>query len=37
MWADGTFKQLINTAVYCVELDEYFESALDAERKYHII
>lgn len=36
MWADGTFKQLINTEVYCIELDEYFDSALDAERKYHI-
>lgn len=36
MWANGTFKQLINTEVYCIELDEYFESALAAERKYHI-
>ncbi|MCC8068700.1 MAG: GIY-YIG nuclease family protein [Ruminococcus sp.] len=36
MWADGTFKNIINTAVYCIELDEYFESALEAERKYQI-
>lgn len=36
MWEDGTFKDIINTPVYCVELDEYFESAIAAERKYHI-
>lgn len=33
MWEDGTFKAIINTPVYCVELNKDFESALDAERK----
>ena len=32
MWQDGTFKRIINTPVYCVELQLGFESALDAER-----
>lgn len=36
MWADGTFPSIINKAVYCIELDEYFESALAAQRKYNI-
>lgn len=32
MWEDGTFPRIINTPVYCVELNLYFESALAAER-----
>lgn len=36
MWQDGTFKEIINTPVYCVELEQSFESALDAERQLHI-
>lgn len=32
MWEDGTFKEIINTPVYCIELDLTFESALSAER-----
>lgn len=35
-WKDGTFKKIINTEVYCVELDLYFESALEAERQLQI-
>lgn len=33
LWNNGFFKNIINTPVYCVELDIIFESALDAERK----
>lgn len=33
MWENGTFKQSINKAVYCVELDLAFESSLEAQRK----
>lgn len=36
MWEDGTFKKLINTPVYCIELDQNFESALEAERQLQI-
>lgn len=36
MWQDGTFKELINTPVYCVELNQSFESALEAERQLKI-
>ena len=32
MWQDGTFKKIINTPVYCIELQLGFESALDAQR-----
>jgi hypothetical protein len=32
MWNDGTFKEIINTPVYCIELNMAFESALSAER-----
>lgn len=36
MWKDGTFKELINTPVYCIELNQSFESALEAERQLQI-
>lgn len=36
MWEDGTFKELINTPVYCIELEQSFESALEAERQTKI-
>lgn len=36
MWEDGTFKELINTPVYCIELNKSFESALEAERQIKI-
>lgn len=32
MWQDGTFKKIINTPVYCIELQLGFESALEAQR-----
>lgn len=32
MWQSGVFKDIINTPVYCIELDLGFESALDAQR-----
>lgn len=33
MWENGTFKEIINTPVYCVELEKTFESALEAQRQ----
>ena len=36
MWEDGTFKEIINTPVYCIELNQSFESALEAERQLKI-
>ena len=32
MWENGIFKEVINTPVYCVELNKDFESALEAQR-----
>ena len=32
MWQDGTFKQIVNTPIYCIELNLGFESCLDAQR-----
>ena len=34
-WQQGVYNNIKN-CVYCIELDEYIESALAAERKYHI-
>ena len=36
MWDNGTFKEIINTPVYCIELKQSFESALEAERQLKI-
>lgn len=33
MWQDGTFQAAVCTAVYCVELDTFFSSALEAQRQ----
>jgi hypothetical protein len=36
MWANGTFKQLINTEVYCIELDTEYPSATKAGEILHL-
>lgn len=36
MWENGVFKEIINTPVYCIELEKTFESALDAQRRTDI-
>ena len=36
MWQNGAFKEIINTPVYCVELQQSFESAIQAEQQLGI-